>query len=151
MTTKAIKRGQYDPAEVRRTFLDNRWLVPSRTRKNVEYVVSRQGNDFSCGCKATSPTCYHVTSVVMRELAEKGWVGQVWTSREEAQRQRRKIWELRRNGRTFWVTGRAAPWVRRPDKRARFKYAKVDQWRPVVTDCYWRDAAGPFRLATTRR
>ena len=150
MTSQAIKRGQYQPAQIRKA-RDGRWIVPSKSRENVEYIVCRVGSDFSCGCPAKSPTCYHVTSVVMRELEEKGWVGQVWTTEQEARRQRRKTWTLTRNGRTFWMTGRPAPWIRRPDKRARFKYAKQDQWKPVVTDCYWEDATGPFRLATTER
>ena len=90
-----------------------------------------------------------MTSVLMRELREKGWVGQVWTSLEEAKRQRRKTWALTRNGRRFWMTGRPAPEVRRPDKRAKFLYAEQDQWRPVVTDAMWEDATGPFRLAFT--
>ena len=145
MTTKAIKRGQYDPAPIRKVG-DGRWLVPSKSRPNVEYTVARTENDFSCGCLATSPTCYHVTSVLMNELAQVGWVGAVWTSEAEAKRQRRKTWTLTRNGRPFWVTGRVASWVRRlPGKRARFWKAEKDQWSST-TDCYWMIEGRPARV-----
>ena len=147
MTSKALKHGQYHPGEIRQAG-DDRWIVPSKSRENVEYVVARVGSDFSCGCPATSPTCYHVTSVVMRELREKGWVGQVWTTLEEAKRQRRKTWTLTRNSRKFWVTGRPAPEVRRPHKRGRFWKAEKDHWGPV-TDCWWMVEGCPVRVPVT--
>ena len=149
MTTKAIKAGQYNPAKMTKIAV-NCWRVESKSGDRPR-TVTRHKNKFTCDCPAISPTCRHVTAVLMTELREKGWVAAVWTSEAEARRQRRKTWALTRNGRVFWVTGRPAPEVRRPDKRARFLYAEQDQWRPIVMDCMWEDATGPFRLATTER
>ena len=144
MTTKAIKRGQYDPAEVRKVNV-NRWTVLSRsTGKNR--TVTRFKSRFTCDCPAKSPTCYHVTSVLMQELKAIGWVGAVWTSEAEAKRQRRKTWVFARNGRYFWMTARVASWVRRlPGKRARFWMAEKDKWSST-TDCYWMIEGRPARV-----
>jgi len=144
MTTKAIKEGQYNPSAIRKVAV-NRWRVQSRST-DFTYTITRHKNTWTCDCPATSPTCYHVTSVLMQELAQVGWIGAVWTSEAEARRQRRKTWALTRNGRQFWVTGRVAPWVRRlPGKRARFWKAEKDQWSSAI-DCYWMTEGRPARV-----
>ena len=140
MTTRTIKEGQYRPAAIEKV-AKNRWTVKSRSNGNR--TVTRHKTKFTCDCPATSPTCYHVTSVVMRELRTKGWMGQVWTSETEARRQRRKTWELSRNGRIFWMTGRPAPEVKRPHKRGRFIELNTDVFG--VRDAYWVVGGYPGR------
>ena len=144
MTTRAIKEGQYNPSAIEKVAV-NRWRVKSRS-SDFTYTITRHKNKWTCDCPAVSPTCYHVTSVLMNELAEVGWVGAVWTSEAEAKRQRRKTWALTRNGRPFWVTGKVASWVRRlPGKRARFWKAEKDKWSST-TDCYWFVQGRPARV-----
>ena len=141
MTTKAIKRGQYEPARVTKV-ASNRWAVESKSEQKPR-TVTRFKNRFTCDCPATSPTCRHVTSVVMQELKTKGWIGQVWISLKEAQRQRRKTWALTRNGRTFWMTGRPAPDVNRPHKRGRFIGVATDVFGN--RDAHWYVGGFPGR------
>lgn len=143
MTTKTIKAGQYDPATVRKV-ASNRWKVRSRS-EDRERTVTRHKRKFTCDCPAISPTCYHVTSVVMQELKAKGWIGQVWTSPKEARRQRRKTWTLTRNGQTFWMTGRPAKDVRRPHKRGRFIGVATDVFGH--RDAHWVVQGFPGRYA----
>lgn len=144
MTSAAIKAGQYNPADVRKVAV-NRWHVESKSEDKPR-TVTRHKSKFTCDCPATSPICRHVTAVVMDEMRQKGWVAAVWTSETEAKRQRHKTWVLTRNGRTFWVTGKVAPWVRRlPGKRARFWKAEKDEWNPVI-DCMWFVEGQPARV-----
>ena len=133
MTTKAIKAGQYEPAEVTKV-ASNRWHVESKSEDKPR-TVTRHKRKFTCDCPAISPTCRHVTAVIMGELKEKGWIGAVWTSLEEARRQRRKTWTLTRNGRAFWMTGRPARDVQRPHKRGRFVGVTTDIHG--IKDAHW--------------
>ena len=149
MTTLAIKRGQYKPAKVEKV-ASNRWKIQSLS-SDQDRTVTRFKNRFTCDCPATSPTCRHVTAVLMDEMRAKGWVAAVWTHYKEARRQKRKIWVCYRNSRQFWVTGRPAPWVRRPHKRGRFWMMETDPWRKPVHDCYWFVEGNPVRVPVTLR
>ncbi|MCK5557477.1 MAG: hypothetical protein KAJ01_03825 [Candidatus Hydrogenedentes bacterium] len=147
MTTRAIKAGQYEPAEVTKVAA-NRWTVLSRST-GKKRTVTRFKSRFTCDCPATSPTCRHVTAVLMDEMRAKGWVAAVWTSEAEARRQRRKTWTLTRNGRAFWMTGRPAPEVRRPHKRGRFVEMQLDPYGRGDADCYWMVDGYLGRVSTT--
>lgn len=157
MTSLAIKRAQRSPAQVERMGPDS-WSVPS-SRTEERYAVTRSRlqlkingkplliTRWKCGCPATTVACRHIVSVIVKEMRAKGWVASIWTSWREARRQKHRIWYMESNGQAFWVTGKVAPEVRRPDKRARFKYTVDDNWREGVTDVYWENATGPFRFA----
>ena len=140
MTTKAIKEGQYKPAKVTKV-ASNRWHVESKS--SDKRTITRYKNKWTCDCPAKSPTCRHVTSVLMDELKAQGGVGAVWTSEQEAKRQRRKIWELTRHGRQFWMPGRPAPRVPRPPKRGKFIRLTTDIFG--VQDAHWVVGGYPGR------
>ena len=145
MTTKAIKRGQYEPAEVEKIG-PNSWAVLSGST-DERYAVTRRTLKLSvngkplrvirwkCGCRATTVACRHIVSVIVREMRAKGWIAAFWTSWHETRRQRRKTWAMESNEQTFWVTGRPARDVQRPHKRGRFVGVTTDIHG--IKDAHW--------------
>ena len=147
MTSQAIKQAQLNPTKIKKIGPDS-WAVKSSstdkryavTRTVLELAVNGKPlkiTRWKCGCPATTVACRHIVSVVVREMRAKGWVASFWTTWQETRRQRRKTWAMESNGQAFWVTGKVAPEVRRPHKRARFWKMQADQWRKPVYDCWW--------------
>jgi hypothetical protein len=69
-----------------------------------KHTVRRDGTGFRCDCAALG-LCHHIIDSVVWLYRRQG-VGtvQVWTSLDDAKRQRRRRHELRANGKPFWVT-----------------------------------------------
>ena len=100
-TSATIKAKQYNPIEGTRK--GNRWTFTSESRDRVTYTVERNGREYRCGCPATG-LCKHITSAVLEDAKTKFDVVQVWTSKEDADRQHRRTLEMTANGKSFWVT-----------------------------------------------
>lgn len=103
-TSKAIKAGQYEPAEVHRTTRrgGNEWRVKSKSTDNWHTVTKTSKGGFWCTCQARSRVCRHVTAVLKAEMPYDSI--QVWTDEADAKRQHRKVYRLTRNGKLFWMT-----------------------------------------------
>jgi len=141
-TSKVIKQAQLDPPTILES-KENTWKVEGRIRPS--YWVTRNGGIFYCTCPAGTPLrrrkptlCRHVTAVVKSLAQREGFdVIQVWTSEEDARKQRRKVVTLEARGTPFWVT-LASRWASSyvPDG-GRLVKAKRDKWKPGLFDVYF--------------
>ena len=124
-TSRTIKSRQYDPISPIRRDGDRAWFE-SESRPGVEYGTERDPKDrslFRCGCPARG-LCKHITSEVL--FHSRGLIRvSLWTSRPDAQRQKRPLISLEANGIPFYATCRLPPTQPDPDPQDRID--QIDQ------------------------
>ena len=80
----------------------NTWTFASET-SNVTYTTTRAGSKYLCTCPARG-LCKHIESAILEDAREKFGIVQVWTSEQDALRQKRRKFQIRANRRPAWVT-----------------------------------------------
>lgn len=106
-TSATIKQAQYNPHPVTRIG-PGKFQTPSRDSTH-QHVITRMGDRFMCDCRCPS-LCHHVIDLVMDSAGRRGWqTVQLWTSQDDAVRQKRRKVRYQANVRSFWVT--YANWI----------------------------------------
>jgi hypothetical protein len=144
-TSRVIKEGQSQ--ELRAAIIasgQNQWAVEGR-EGDLYHVMRVEHNLFTCDCQAGQRglLCRHVTAVV-KQLTESAHMTRVavWTSEDDARKQRRPMLKLKLAGRrSFWVTYTWPSWV----TRCSGKIMKVKNGTPGRADVYYQKGQSVWR------
>lgn len=122
-TSKTIKQAQYRPPTIVSALVrKGKFRVAGRSQAyyNVAYY---QNGRLHCDCPAMG-LCRHITAVVKKYAELRGWrLVQVWTSPEDAKRQKRRTAEFWAGKRPFWVTYAHGPTSRKEKALLEWKAA----------------------------
>jgi len=80
----------------------NVWTFASES-SDTKYTTTRDGSKYVCTCPAKG-LCKHIQSAILEDGKAKFGIVQVWTSEQDAKRQRRQMFRIKANRKLAWVT-----------------------------------------------